>query len=101
MSDKGRKVLKETLTLPPEERADLAAELIESLDEREDEAVEEARGLEIQQRMREVESGAVKTIPWSEVRKGILGLRGCPHQVLSFTRPCGRTRWPARGGPRA
>lgn len=75
MSGKGQKVLEEALTLPPEERADLAAELIESLDGPEDEAVEEAWALEIQQRMREVESGAVKTIPWSEVRKGILGLR--------------------------
>jgi putative addiction module component (TIGR02574 family) len=75
MSDKGQKVLEEALTLPPEERADLAATLIDSLDEREDEAVEEAWAREIQQRMREVESGAVKTIPWSEARKRILALR--------------------------
>lgn len=75
MSGKGQKVLEEALTLPPEERANLAAELIESLDGPEDEAVEEAWALEIQQRMGEVESGAVKTIPWSEARKQILGLR--------------------------
>ena len=30
---------------------------------------EEAWAREIQQRMREVESGAVKTVPWSEARK--------------------------------
>ena len=36
MSGKGQKVLEEALTLPPEERADLAAELIESLDGPED-----------------------------------------------------------------
>ena len=75
MSDKGQKLLEEALTLPPGERADLAATLIDSLDEREDDAVEEAWAGEIQQRMRDVESGAVKTIPWSEARKRILVLR--------------------------
>lgn len=75
MSGKGQKVLEEALALPPEERADLAATLIDSLDEREDEAVEEAWAREIQRRMREVESGTVKTIPWSEARKRILALR--------------------------
>jgi putative addiction module component (TIGR02574 family) len=75
MSEKGQKVLEEALALPPEDRADLAATLIESLDEKEDEAVEEAWAREIQQRMREVESGAVKTVPWSEARKRILALR--------------------------
>jgi len=75
MSGKGEKVLEEALTLPPEERADLAAILIESLDEREDDAVEEAWAREIQQRMRESESGAVRAIPWPEARKRILALR--------------------------
>ncbi len=75
MSNKGQKVLEEALTLPPGERADLAATLIESLDEREDEAIEEAWAREIQRRMREVESGTVKTIPWSEARKRILALQ--------------------------
>ncbi len=62
MSDKGQKVLEEALALPPEDRADRAATLIESLDEKEDEAVEEAWAREIQRRMREVESGAAKTV---------------------------------------
>lgn len=75
MSGRGRKVLEDALALSPEERADLAATLIDSLDEREDEAVEEAWALEIQRRMREVEAGAVKTIAWSEARKRILALR--------------------------
>jgi putative addiction module component (TIGR02574 family) len=69
MSSKAQKVLEEALTLPAEERADLAACLLESLDEQEDEAVEEAWAREIERRMREVESGAVKTIPWSEARR--------------------------------
>ena len=75
MRDKGWKVLKEALALPAQDRADLAATLIESLDEKEDKAVEEAWARAIQRRMREVESGAVKTVPWSEARKRILALR--------------------------
>lgn len=75
MSHKGQKVLEEALTLPPEERADLAATLIDSLDEKEEEAVDEAWAREIHRRMSEVDSGAVKTIPWSEARKRILALR--------------------------
>ncbi len=75
MSHKGQKVLEEALTLSPDERADLAATLIDSLDEQEDEAVEEAWAREIQRRMLEIESGAVKTIPWPEARKRILALR--------------------------
>lgn len=69
MSGKAQKVLEEALTLPPEERADVAATLIESLDEQEDEGVEEAWAQEIERRIRDVESGAVKTIPWSEARR--------------------------------
>ena len=57
-----------------EEGRDLAADRVERLDEPE-EMVAKAWAREIRQRIREVESGAVKTISWSEVRKGILGLR--------------------------
>ena len=69
MSSKARKVLQEALTLAPAERADVAATLLDSLDEQEDEAVEEAWAQEIERRIREVESGAVKMIPWSEARR--------------------------------
>ena len=71
MSSKARKVLEEALTLAPAERADVAATLLDSLDEQEDEAVEEAWAPEIERRIREVESGAVKMIPWSEARRGL------------------------------
>ncbi len=57
MSGKAQKVLEEALTLRPEERADVAATLIESLDEQEDEGVEEAWAQEIERRIRDVESG--------------------------------------------
>jgi len=69
MSGKAQKVLEEALTLPPAERADVAATLLDSLDEQEDEGVEEAWAQELERRIREVESGAVKMIPWSEARR--------------------------------
>lgn len=75
MSGKGQKLLEEALALPADERADMAATLIDSLDEREDEAIEEAWAREVKRRIQEVESNEVKTIPWSEARKRILALR--------------------------
>jgi len=39
------------------------------IDEQEDEGVEEAWAQELERRIREVESGAVKMIPWSEARR--------------------------------
>ena len=75
MSTKAKKILEEALALPPDERADVAATILESLDEPEDEGVEQAWAEEIQRRIQEVESGAVKTISWSEARGRILALR--------------------------
>ena len=70
-----KKVLSEALAVPPDERADVAVTLLESLEEREDEGVEQAWAEEIQRRIQEVESGAVQTIPWSEARLRLLALR--------------------------
>ena len=75
MSGKGQRLLEEALALPPNERADLAANLLDSLDEGEDEGVEEAWAQEIGRRVEEVESGRVKPIPWSEARERLLRLR--------------------------
>jgi len=66
-------LLKQALQLSPEERAALAASLIESLDEQVDEDAEAAWALEIRRRLAELDSGAVKTIPWSEARRRITG----------------------------
>ena len=69
MNRKAQKVLEEALTLPAADRADLAATLLDSLDGQEDEGVEEAWAREIERRIQEAESGAVKMIPWSEARR--------------------------------
>ena len=67
------KLLEEALKLSPESRAALATSLLESLDEAVDEGVEAAWAAEIGKRVREVDSGAVAPVPWSEARRMILG----------------------------
>jgi putative addiction module component (TIGR02574 family) len=64
--------LEDALTLPPDERVDVAVALMDSLNEQEDEGVEEAWAKEIERRIQEVESGAVKTIPWADVRRRLI-----------------------------
>ncbi len=54
--------------LPESERATLAGLLIESLEPPPDSDVEELWAEEAERRWREIESGAVATIPWEDVR---------------------------------
>ena len=67
------KLLEKALKLPVEARAALAGSLIESLDESIDEDAEAAWADEITRRVRELDSGKAKTIPWSKARRMILG----------------------------
>jgi putative addiction module component (TIGR02574 family) len=62
-------LLKKALSLPDNERADLAASLIDSLDATVDEGAEAAWQEEIARRLNDIETGKVKTIPWDEVRQ--------------------------------
>ena len=57
------------MALPAAARADLASSLIDSLDETLDDDVEAAWQQEIAHRVEELESGKVRTIPWTEVRR--------------------------------
>jgi putative addiction module component (TIGR02574 family) len=66
------KLLEEALTLPPRERAKLAASLLDSLDPEREEEVEEAWRLEVARRVKELDDGAVETIDWTEARHLIL-----------------------------
>ena len=54
--------------LAPNDRAELAGLLLESIEEPADEGVEEAWAAEIERRMADFRAGRVKTIPWSELR---------------------------------
>ena len=67
-------LLKEALKLPPEARAALAGSLIDSLDQDVDEGAEAAWHVEIDRRLKDLDSGEVKTVPWAEARRIIAGL---------------------------
>jgi putative addiction module component (TIGR02574 family) len=54
-------------TLPPEDRARLAEELLESLEQDPDSEIEVAWDREIERRVAEVEAGTAKLIPAEEV----------------------------------
>jgi len=75
MTSRAQEVLQQALALPVDERADLAAELLASLDEaspsnRAD--VEAAWAREIERRARRVMSGESTGEPWEEVRARVL-----------------------------
>ena len=68
MKRKAEEILKDALALPNEARAAFAGSLLESLDTEVGEAAEAAWATEVNRRAAELDSGAVKTIPWAEVR---------------------------------
>ncbi len=63
-----KELFREAFELPESERATLAGLLIESLEPPPDPDVEEAWAVEAERRWNEIQSGAVRTIPWDEVR---------------------------------
>jgi putative addiction module component (TIGR02574 family) len=65
-------LLADAMRLPEDERGDVAAQLIESLDPMADSDVESAWGEEIRQRIAELKDGRVKPLSWEEARKRIL-----------------------------
>ena len=73
MTQDASELLKRALALPPEERAELAGSLLESLDAADDDprAVEAAWSEEIARRIEDLDSGKAKTVPWEEVRHRI------------------------------
>jgi putative addiction module component (TIGR02574 family) len=54
--------------LTPDDRAELAGRLLESLEESPEPGLEEAWAAEIERRMSDYQAGRVKTISWQEVR---------------------------------
>ena len=71
MGKAAEKLLHEALRLPTEERAELAAELIASLDGPAAPDVEAAWAVEIERRAAKVLSGESQGAPWEEVRRRI------------------------------
>ena len=68
--DDAKKVLSLALELPQHERAQLAAQLLASLDA-EDDDVEEAWAREIERRCRALDSGEEATVSWPDLRAEI------------------------------
>jgi putative addiction module component (TIGR02574 family) len=66
-------ILKEALKLSPEARAALAGTLLDSLDDTVDQDAESAWEAEILLRLKEIDGGKVKLMPWSEARTKISG----------------------------
>ena len=62
-------IRKDALALPTEARAALAGSLLESLDTEVDEDAEAAWATEVNRRIVELDSRAVKIVPWAEVRR--------------------------------
>jgi putative addiction module component (TIGR02574 family) len=56
------------MRLDPKERATLMRLLIDTLDADADEGVEDAWRAEIERRIADLDSGAVETVPWEELR---------------------------------
>jgi putative addiction module component (TIGR02574 family) len=69
MTQETNELLQKALALPDKERAELAGKLISSLDQTVEEDVDAAWQREIARRLREVESGSVKTVSWSEIQQ--------------------------------
>lgn len=72
MSTNPTKLLEEALKLPTEARAALAGSLLDSLDDTIDPNAEADWDIEIARRLKEVDSGKVRPIPWAEARRAIL-----------------------------
>ncbi len=66
-----KRLLEDALTLPQEARAALAGQLLGSLDAQVDENAAAEWSQEIARRLAEIDSGAVKAIPWNEAKKAI------------------------------
>jgi putative addiction module component (TIGR02574 family) len=66
-----RELLAEVLELPPRERAEVAARILDSLDEGSDSDVDEAWARELERRAEAVDSGEVVTTDWNVLRERI------------------------------
>jgi putative addiction module component (TIGR02574 family) len=69
MGTDAAELLARALTLPEAARAALADSLIESLDGPVDEDAEQAWKHEVARRLQEIDSGAVETVAWDDVRR--------------------------------
>jgi putative addiction module component (TIGR02574 family) len=68
MARSARELFEEAMRLDPEERATLMRLLIDTLDAESEAGAEDAWRIEVERRITELDSGAVETVPWDELR---------------------------------
>lgn len=76
MTKRTKQLLEEALALSDEERAEIAGVLIESLEPTPDADVEAAWRSEVARRVANLDSGAAKTVAWSQVRDELFSRLG-------------------------
>lgn len=72
MTTAADQVLPSLLQLSPDDRGELAARLLESLDPTTDAGADGAWADEIRTRVEDVQAGRVKPVPWADARAQIL-----------------------------
>ena len=72
MVEEARKIVELALRMPARERAEIARQLLESLDRQVDIDVESAWQSEVERRISEIDSAQVECIPWEEVRDRLM-----------------------------
>jgi putative addiction module component (TIGR02574 family) len=98
MTDTARRLLTDALQLAEADRAELAASLINSLDETADEDVDAAWEVEIQHRLEEIHRGEVGLLSFDEVRDRLFGKTSWPGGNLdSIRKPLPKRRPHASG----
>ena len=68
MARSARELYDEAMRLDPKERATLMRLLVDTLDTEAEEGAEDAWRAEIERRIADLDSGAVETVPWEELR---------------------------------
>src|SRR5262249_10524781 len=79
MGAEARRILQEALHLPDEERAEVAATLLESLDGPADPGAEQAWREEIARRLEQVRRGEAVLVPWEDVKRQLRARSGRGH----------------------
>lgn len=69
-------LFRQASALDEQDRAALAGLLLESLEREADEDVESAWSKEIEQRLAELDTDAVQTVPWEEVKAKLMKITG-------------------------
>src|SRR5438094_447273 len=71
MDSHAQQILQSALTLPPDDRVEIAESLILSLDEKRAAEIESAWAAEIKRRIDSIDRGEVQLIPWDDMMRSM------------------------------